>query len=469
MIALPKFVYRWLVAVLFIGVASPVFADQPANKLNVLFIVSDDLNCQLGCYGNRVVKTPNIDRLATLGMRFNRSYCNYPVCNASRTSFLSGRYPDTTRVFGNATEPRIQLGKDFQFLPEYFRARGYFTAGIGKIAHGAFPNSVQWDVFAEPQRGGDDEATPAARKQARAARQNQEPLPFAWQATENKDEQEPDGKTARRIVQLLEQNKDKPFFIAAGFHKPHVPHTAPKKYFDMYPPDKMQLPIEPAGHTKDIPALARPPKYSPDLNESQKRQIISHYYAATSFMDAQVGVVFEAMDRLKLWDKTVVVFLGDHGWHLGEHEAFWAKMSVMEESARAPLIVAAPGRKMNTVSERLVEFVDVFPTLTALCQLPAPAGVEGTSFVPLLDDPQRSWKKAVFTVVTRKGGLGRAVRNETHTYIEWPDGTSQLYDHVNDQKEYRNLVKDAASAETVTAMKQLLKDGWKSARPASTK
>jgi uncharacterized sulfatase len=451
-------------------------ADPPAApRLNVLFIVSDDLNCQLGCYGNTVVQTPNIDRLAGRGMRFERSYCNYPVCNASRTSFLSGRYPDTTGVFGNATDPRVQLGKDFQFLPEYFKTNGYFTAGIGKIAHGTFASSVKWDVFAEPMRGIDEDEAPQpkakaagkaskAEKAAKAAKAGGGDVPFAWQATNNKDEEEADGQVARKIVKLLEQHKDGPFFIAAGFHKPHVPHTAPKKYFDLYPVEKMPLPLEPTDHAKSIPALAHSPKYYPGLSDAQKRSIIAHYYAATTFMDAQVGLLLEAMERLKLWDNTVVVFLGDHGWHHGEHGGFWAKMSVMEESAKAPLIVAAPGHKPAT-STRLVEFVDIFPTLTELCKLPSATGVEGTSFVPLLDNAGRPWKKAVFTVVRRASGLGRAVRTEAHTYIEWPDGSAQLYEHGRDPKEYFNLAKDPTYAATVAEMKQLLKDGWRSARP----
>jgi iduronate 2-sulfatase len=443
--------------------------------MNVLLIVADDLNTCLGCYGNKVVQTPNIDQLASRGVRFDRSYCNYPVCNASRTSFLSGRYPDTTRVFGNGTEPRVKLGADFQFLPEYFKAQGYFTGGIGKIAHGRFPDSVKWDVFAEPMRGVDEDDAPAAKPAGKAAGKkgkqdgkkkgarkaadaNAETVPFGWQATANKDEEEPDGITARKVVELMEKNKDKPFFIAAGFHKPHIPHTAPKKYFDMYPVEKMPLPLEPTDHAKEIPTVAHPPKYYPDLNDRQKQSIISHYYAATTFMDAQVGLVLEAMDRLKLWDNTVVVFLGDHGWHHGEHSGYWAKMSVMEESARAPLIVAAPGRKSGVVSNRMVEFVDVFPTLTELCKLPKPTGLEGLSLAPLLDDPSRELKKYVYTVVSRPGGLGRAVRTEHYTYIEWPKGETQLYDHTTDAKEYFNLAARPEMAKTVSEMKGFIKE-----------
>jgi uncharacterized sulfatase len=455
------------------------------KKLNVLFIVSDDLNCSLGCYGDKITLSPNIDRLAARGVRFDRAYCNYPVCNASRTSFLSGRRPDTTKVYGNGTNPRVSLGSDFKFMPEFFHDHGYFTASIGKISHPTFAGGVKWDVQSDAQRGQEegDEERPAAkakgkadakakldadaklkRRAAKAAKAEAEAgaggdVPFGWQATGNEDAEEPDGITARRVVQLLEQHKDGPFFIAAGFHKPHVPHTAPKKYFDLYPADKMPLPQEPEGHAKYIPKIANPAKYYPDLKPEQERAIIQHYHAATTFMDAQVGLLLDTLDRLKLWDNTVVVFIGDHGWHLGEHGGFWAKVSLMEESARAPLIIFAPGKKSNAASSRLAEFVDVYPTITELCGLPTPAGVEGTSLAPLLDDPNRAWKKAAFTVVTRPGGLGRAVRTETHTFILWPDGSEQLYDHTRDPKEYDNLALDTRVKETTNELRQLLKNG----------
>lgn len=452
---------------LLFGAALPAGTAQ-AKKPNVLLIVSDDLNCQLGCYGNRVVQTPNIDRLAARGVRFERAYCNYPVCNASRTSFLSGRYPETTGVLGNGTQPRIRLGADFRFLPEYFHDQGYFTAGIGKIAHGTFIDSVKWDVVTDPVRGEEAEEGAAARPRRRrlaGAAPAPDPLPFAWQATENRDEQEPDGVIATRVVKLLEEKREGPFFIAAGFHRPHVPHTAPKKYFDMYPPEKMPLPAEPPDHTREIPPIARPGKYFPDLTDAQKQAIISHYYAATTFMDAQVGRLLAAMDQLKLWDNTIVVFLGDHGWHHGEHGGFWAKVSAMNESARAPLIVAAPGKKAKAVSPRLVEFVDLYPTLVDLCGLRSPAGLQGTSFRPLLENPQRPGKSAVFTVVTRRGGLGRAVRTEQYTYIEWPDGSAQLYDARRDPKEYDNLANDPPYAKTVAELKERLKAGPLNPKP----
>lgn len=466
----------------FVSPAAARAADAAPKKLNVLFIVSDDLNTTvLGTYGQKAVKTPNIDRLASHGVRFDRAYCNYPVCNASRTSFLSGRFPEATKVLNNVTDPRIELGKDYQLLPEYFKAHGYFTAGIGKIAHGRYPGSVSWDVYTDPQRGGggDDEDAGGKKGKARrnakgnaAKRKAAAPdadTPFAWQATDNDDADEPDGQTARRVAALIEEHKDQPFFIAAGFHKPHIPHTAPKKYFDLYPPDKIALPNEPADHIKQIPDAAQNGKYHPEFTDKQVRDTISHYFAATTFMDTQVGILLDTLDRLDLWKSTIVIFLGDHGWHLGEHGGYWAKVSLFEESARAPLIIAAPGLKANVASPRMAEFVDVYPTLTDLAGLPKQDSLQGVSLAPVLQDPERPWKKAIFTVVSRQGSLGRAVRTEQFTYIEWPDGSTQLYDYSKDPKEYVNLSQDPTHAKTLAEMKQLLKQGWLSAQPDAGK
>src|SRR5438034_7678374 len=282
-----KRIYGALILALVATLAVQATAAE-TQRLNVLYIVADDLNNSLSCYGHPIVKTPNLDRLASRGVRFDRAYCNYPVCNASRTSFLGGRRPETTKVLGNGTEPRIALGPDFKFLPEYFHDHGYFTASIGKISHPTFASTVKWDVQADAargQEGGDDEAPTAtqkakkagggkAKKAAKAAAQAAgEDVPVGWQATSNDDADEPDGMTARRVAKLIEGHKEGPFFIAAGFHKPHVPHTAPKKYFDMYPASKMPLPQEPAGHAKYIPEIARPAKYYPDLTADQERAI----------------------------------------------------------------------------------------------------------------------------------------------------------------------------------------------------
>jgi len=464
-----------ILAVCLAAVATVVAAAaQSARRPNVLLIVSDDLNCRLGCYGAAEAKTPNIDRLAARGVRFDRAYCNYPVCNVSRTSFLSGRYPEMTGVLNNNTDPRVRLGPDFQFLPEYFRAQGYFTAGCGKIAHGTFSDALKWDYYSEPQRGGEADEEPGAPKAAKRAAKKAgkqgakkaasavtppagPSVPFGWQATRNPDEEEPDGQVARRLVKFIAEKRDRPFFIAAGFHKPHVPHTAPEKYFALHDPAKMPTPPEPAGHEKDIPALARPPKYEPDLQIEQRRAIIQHYYAATSFMDAQVGVLLDEIDRLQLWDSTIVIFMSDHGWHLGEHGGFYAKMSVMDESARAPLIAVAPGVKPGSVARGLVEYVDLFPSLVELAALPTPAGLQGHSFAPLVQDSSRPGRDAVYSIVLRGvGRTGRALHTGQYTYLEWPDGSRQLYDALADPHEYVNLAKDSRHAATLATMQQAL-------------
>ncbi len=442
-------------------------AAESAKKPNVLLIISDDMNCRLGCYGAAEAKTPNIDRLAARGVRFDRAYCNYPVCNVSRTSFLSGRYPEVTGVLNNNTNPRIRLGADFQFLPEYFRAQGYYAAGCGKIAHGGYNSVVKWDYYSEPQRGigdDDDDRGPGQKTKGAAKKGGKKGKaaagagdPFPWRATDNADADEPDGQVARRLLKYLGGKGDQPFFIAAGFHKPHVPHTAPKKYFDLHDPAKMPTPPEPAGHEKDIPALARAPRSVAGLSVDERRAIIQHYYAATSFMDAQVGLLLDEMDRLNLWDSTIVVFMGDHGWHLGEHGGFYAKMSLMDESARAPFIVVAPGVKANRGTSVVAEYVDLFPTLAELAGLPAPAGLQGASLVPVLKETGPRARDHAYTVVVRGADkLGRALHASKFTYIEWPDGSQQLYDAVADPHEYRNLAGKPEHAATLAAMKTRL-------------
>jgi arylsulfatase A-like enzyme len=438
----------------------------PPARPNVLLIVSDDLNTRLGCYGAAEAKTPNLDRLAARGVRFDRAYCNYPVCNVSRTSFLSGRYPEVTGVLNNATNPRARLGADFPFLPEYFRAHGYATAGCGKIAHGTFNQVLKWDYYTEPQRGGEEDDIRSAPKQkgakkggkkaksaAAAASGGRADVPFPWEATANRDEEEPDGQVARRLLRFFSARPDKPFFIAAGFHKPHVPHTAPQKYFDLHDPAKMPTPPEPPGHERDIPGIAWAPRSERNLTPDQRRAIIQHYYAATSFMDAQVGVLLAEMDRLGLWESTIVVFMSDHGWHLGEHGGFYAKMSLMDESARAPFIVAGRGIPRGVATSSLLEYVDLYPTLVELAGLPVPAGLQGVSQAPVLRDPQASAREGAYTIVLRGGDrIGRALHTAQHTYLEWSDGSRQLYDAVTDPREYANLAGLPAQAGTLQAL-----------------
>jgi uncharacterized sulfatase len=369
-----------------------------------------------------------------------------------------------TRIIDNNTPPRTTLGRDVLFLPEYFRRLGYFTARVGKIAHGRYEDAVRWDVSESATRGKADKAD---RNRPAAAAPGAPPtggLKITWKATDRKDEEEPDGHTARRVAELLEKHKDGPFFIAAGFHKPHLPFVAPRKYFDLYPPDKISLPREPADVRKGVPPVAFTHTAGDEkMTDKEKRQAIAAYYACVSFTDAQVGVLLDTLDRLKLWDNTVVVLLSDHGFHLGEHGGLWRKMCLFEEAARVPLIVAAPGKK-PAVSPRLAELLDVYPTLTDLCGLPPPRGVEGTSLRPLLDDPTRAWKRAVaYTIVGRKKGLiGRTVRSERYRYTEWGSAReAELYDHDQDPHEFVNLARDPQHAGTVAQMRRLLVERWR--------
>ncbi len=425
---------------------SPAFAQAPAQKPNVLFIISDDLCCQISAYGKSQVKTPNLERLAREGVRFDRAYCNYPVCSPSRVSFLSGRYPKNTEVVGNGHDPRVVLGKDFQFMPEYFRAHGYFTAGLGKVAHTPeHQNSISWDYALDAQEYDADGTYKGDAQQMRT-----------WP-----DERHPDGVSARQCVRLMEENADKPFFIAAGFHRPHAPRVAPQKYFDMYPIDSLKLA---GGVTEaDIPKIAYPPSYSADMSEKKQREYLQSYYASVTFMDAQVGVLLDALDRLDLRKNTIIVFIGDNGYNLGEHGGFWGKHDLMDGSARPPMIISAPGMSRAKLCGRAVEFVDIFPTLADFCAIPPQPGLDGTSLVPLLKDPDApDWKKYARCVAVRGGRkdnklqLGCSVHTDQYSFMKWPDGSLQLYDDKADPGQTKNLALDPKYASVIGELEPLL-------------
>jgi uncharacterized sulfatase len=436
----------------------------PAVPLNVLFIVSDDLNTDLGCYGHPLVRSPNIDRLAAGGVRFERAYCQYPLCNPSRASFLTGRRPDTTQVQENATHFRKAL-PDVVTLPQAFSRQGYFAARVGKLYHYGVPGQIgtpglddapSWQTAINPRGKEKDEEDKVVNYSGGGIGGA-----LTWYVTEGPDEEHTDGKVATEAIRLLEANRERPFFLAVGFYRPHVPCVAPPNYFDLYPPEKIALPKEPPEHLAGIPEPApavRKPNYG--LDDEKLRTMIRAYYASVSYMDGQVGRVLDALDRFGLADRTVVVFLGDHGWHLGEHGQ-WQKMTLFERSARVPLLIRAPGARGNgKACARTVELVDLYPTLVELCGLPAQAGLEGKSLAPLLNDPQAAWTKPAITQVRRgKAGLmGRSVRTERHRYTEWDGGKggAELYDYQTDPRELKNLAADPAHAATAAELKKLL-------------
>lgn len=439
-------------------------ADAP-SKPNVLLIVVDDLNTRLGCYGDKIAKTPNIDRLAQRAVRFDRAYCQSPLCNPSRTSFLSGRYPSTTGILDNDTPPRRKLG-DVAFLPEHFRAIGYFTAEAGKVTHAEFDDAVHWDVTDKSSGINDipeDEPKSEKGKKARQAREREHSLPeaVAWRALDVHDDETVDGRTARNVTRMLDQHRNGPFFIGVGFHKPHRPYEAPAHYFSDFPAEQMPLPQEPADIRAHVPPIAFD-TYDDDAHmpETYKRHAIAAYYACIKFIDAQIGVILDQLDALKLWDNTIVILTSDHGYLLGEHGGMWRKMSLFEEATRVPLLIAAPGKKAGAVSSRTVELVDLYPTLTELTGIQPPSGLEGRSIAPLITDPERSWEWPAHTFTKHGKFLGQSVRTERWRYTQWGNDRKQLgaelYDHSADPKEWVNLASDEKFAGTLPELQKLL-------------
>jgi uncharacterized sulfatase len=444
-----------------------------AERPNILFIASDDMNNNLGCYGHAVVKTPNLDRLASSGLRFDRAYCQFPLCGPSRCSLMTGLRPDTTRILENNIAPRDTM-PDVLTLPQLFRNNQWRSIRAGKMYHMDVPGSVGTNKWDDPPSWDVAISPPGAEQHTKGVGRNiNEGRQAAWHyvAFQGEGKDQADERATEIALETIGKTGGQPWFLGLGYLRPHLPHVAPERFFDLYPLSRIQPVHNPPGDRDDIPKASElainTRANDMGMNEADKKEAIRAYYASISYMDWQVGKVLDALDKQSLARSTVVVFWGDHGWHLGEHHR-WHKRSLFEESARAPLIVRAPGRKGNGQACRsLVEFVDIYPTVAELGGLRGPDTVEGQSLVPLLDNPARAWKSAAFTqMYGPKDVVGRSVVNHRYRYMRWtgPYPDEELYDHQTDAREFTNLARNPSHAQTLNRMRALLDAGWKAAR-----
>lgn len=433
------------------------------NKVkNVLFIIVEDLKNVMDFYGNPIVQTPNLDRLAQRGVIFDRAYCQYPVCNPSRSSLLTGLRPDTTQILENVTPWTLNV-KNHTTLPKLFRDNGYYTVGLGKVFHGK--NNEHDDVQAWDENL-DFEGTELGKRGEGRNMTNGSVSWCSWLEAEGSDDDQPDGQLAAKAVEILKQPRDKPFFLTLGFHKPHDPFNAPKKYFDMYPLEQLMPPFMPDNRTpKEDYVIGS--GWAADFKKfslQDQREFLRSYYACVTFTDAQIGKVLDELDRQNLWKDTAVIFIGDHGYNLGEYD-WWNKAVLFEDSARVPMIAVVEGEtKANTRCDQFVELVDLYPTFADLFSLKAPLNLEGISFRPLFSAPNKPWKKAAYTQVQRGDIAGKSVRTKRWRYNEWTrDGKillTELFDHASDPKEYHNIAGLSEFEETCQELNLLLKTGY---------
>ncbi len=486
-------------------------AGYAAERPNILFVAVDDLRPEFGAYGASYIKSPNLDRIAKAGLTFTRAYCQQAVCSPTRSSLMTGTRPDTTKVWDLETHFRTAL-PNVVTLGQHFKNHGYFVQGMGKIYHGSFDDAPTWSVPWQSSRGqayglpanlalnNRQPAAPAAAADSvkKSGKKKKEATPRnsrgpAFEGADVPDDTFTDGQNATLAVAALAQlaKKKEPFFLAVGFAKPHLPFVAPKKYWDLYDPAKIQLApnkfrpkdapdyaIQPGGELRSYHGI---PQGS--IPDDLARQLKHGYYASISYMDAQLGRVLDELDRLDLRKNTIVILWGDHGWKLGEHDA-WCKHSNAENDTNGALLLSVPGMKnTGAKSNAIVEFVDIYPTLAELAGLPLPKHLEGVSFKPLLDNPQRPWKQAAFSQYPRNAGqssvgalMGYSMRTERYRFTVWVgrDDHSkidaiELYDHQTDPQENTNIAKVPANAALVDKLMVQWRAGWKGAEPPLAK
>lgn len=465
---------------LFVSVAAAENA-----RTNVLFIAVDDMNCDLACYGHAQVRSPNIDRLAARGTLFSRAYCQFPLCSPSRASLMTGLRPDTTEVFDLKKDFRRTSLPDVVTLPQMFRRHGYVAARVGKIYHYGVPLQIGTDGADDPAswhevvnpRGLDREV----HDRIHTLQPGQFGGTLSWLNLDTSDDEQTDGVGALAAIRLLEthhpRQTGRPFFLAVGFYRPHTPYVAPSHYFDLYDRHAIQPVLEKPGDRDDIPPAAlfdRPGQR--ELTIPQRQEIIQAYYAAISYMDAQVGRLLDALERLGLAEQTVVLFTSDHGYHLGAH-GLWQKSDLFEGSCRVPLIIAAPRMKpAGAATQAVVEMVDIYPTLAGLCGLTPPPHVLGMDLAPVLEDPARPGKPGASTVTVvrnrdaaeRRQALGHTIRTPRYRYTEWDEGRlgNELYDYETDPEEYVNLARVPGHEALVAQMQSLLREARERGRSA---
>jgi arylsulfatase A-like enzyme len=468
-----------------------------------LFFVVDDLRPELGCFGKDYIKSPNIDGLAKTGVTFERAYCQQAVCSPTRSSVMTGTRPDTTKVWDLVTHFRTAL-PDVVTLGQHFKNNGYFVQGMGKVYHGGYDDPKTWSTpwftpkappyalkenvaLNQRQFEGepDDAIGPKRPKEASEGGKFNTRGP-AFEGADVPDDYFQDGKVANLAIKTIDKlsKKNKPFFLAVGFIKPHLPFVSPKKYWDLYDPAKIVLapnkfrPVDAPDYAilsgTEMRAYYGIPKGS--IPDDLARQLKHGYYAAISYTDAQVGKVLAELDRLGIRDNTIIVLWGDHGWKLGEHDA-WCKHSDCENDTNGPLIVSAPDMKTaGAHTKSLVEYVDIYPTLCDLAGLPLPSHLEGKSFKPLMENPTRVWKSAAFSQYPRANGanplMGYSMRTDRYRFTVWVSRDDhskidaiELYDHQVDPQENYSIAKKPENKALVDQLMLQWQAGWRGALP----
>ncbi|NND32950.1 MAG: sulfatase [Saprospiraceae bacterium] len=467
---------RYCISIIFAIIGAGAILAQDLSQPNVLFIISDDLTTTaLSCYENKACRTPNIDRLASEGMRFTRAYCQYPVCGPSRASIMFGYYPNATRTYGYVSG-RENVGPSRPSWSQFFRNRGYYTARVGKIFH---MGSV--DIM-RGRNGQDDDASwterfnsPAPEVHAEGESELVQNNPYGLRGIlRDKDLNggnlmnivkantglvHTDSRTAEKVTELLKEHKDEPFFIAAGFFRPHVPFVAPKPYFEEYPFPQIVLPPIVQNDWDDIPpqGINYVTSVNGEMSIEQEKKAIAAYYASTSFLDTQVGKILQTLEEEGLAENTIVIFTSDHGYLLGEHR-FWMKVSLMEESVRVPLIIKVPGKNPD-ICHSLVELIDLFPTVSSLAGFKPPENIQGKNLAPLLDQPLQKIRDFAFSVSKRNETMGYLVRTDDWAYIQYGEHAEagmELYDMKYDPRQYNNLASNPQYRNAIAEMRKRL-------------